>query len=212
MPRDGPADVEDRRAAQAEVGEEHGLAVLLRAARSGDMDRGDHVGEAQPLQARDPVGRDPERHQGRPRLDDRVAEPPRDRIAVARRAAARVRLPPTATITRRAVTVESGSGPRIRSSARLRLRSARSEHRALAAETSLLTARAGARAHRARRRRGPRPGRSCRCPRPWSRRRLPRTSGPSHRRRTGASAGPRNAPLSPNACWMARMPRDCAGS
>ena len=152
------------------------------------MHRGDDIGQAESFQARNPVGPDAERHQRRPGIDDRMAEPPRDRIAVAGGAAARIRRPPTAMITRRAVTVESGSSTLKRGiSARLRHRSARSRAPGSDSAGSLPIARAAARGHRARRWRGPRPGRSCRCLRSWSRRRRPRTTAPSRRHPTAAT-------------------------
>ena len=60
MASDGPADVEDRRAAETEMGEQHRLAALLERLRRRQLNRGDHVGEAQSLAARRPSRPRPE--------------------------------------------------------------------------------------------------------------------------------------------------------
>ena len=84
MASDGPADVKNRRAAQAEMGEKDCLATLLERLAGGSLHRGGHVGEAQSTQRGDPLGLDSNRNQGRPGLDHRVAELPGDAVAVAR--------------------------------------------------------------------------------------------------------------------------------
>ena len=76
MASHGPADVKDRRAAEAEMGEEDRLATLLKSLAGGSLYRGGHVGKAQSAQRGDPLGLDANRHQGRPGLDHRVAELP----------------------------------------------------------------------------------------------------------------------------------------
>ena len=90
----GAAHVEDRRAGQAEVGEQDGLAPLLeRPARRRRWTDATTSGRVRPLERRRP-SRASTRIGTRAGagLDDRVAEPPGDRVAVAGRPAARVRL------------------------------------------------------------------------------------------------------------------------
>ena len=91
------------------MSKQHGFPALLEPLVLTRMDRGDHVRKAEPFQARNPVGPDPERHQGRSRFDDRMAEPPRDRIAIAGRAATRIRRSPDRDDHSPRRHVESGS-------------------------------------------------------------------------------------------------------
>ena len=78
---------------QAEVGEQDRLAALEQGRAGGAEDRPRRAsGTVSPFRPGHPVGLDPDRHQRGPGLDDRVAEPPGDRVAVAGRPAAGVRL------------------------------------------------------------------------------------------------------------------------
>src|SRR5271166_198272 len=75
------------------MSKQDGFPALLEKWTSAEVNRGEHVRQAEPTERLDPVGLDPDRHQRRAGLDDRVAELPSESIAVTRSAAARVRHP-----------------------------------------------------------------------------------------------------------------------
>ena len=164
------------------------------------------VGQGQPLQVGDPVGIDPDRDQGRPGRDDRVAEPPGDRVAVARRPAARVgqaadRHDHPTRMDRR---VGETDGETL-------LDGLDAQGRASRNAGSPPTGRARGSGRRARRSHGRRRGRPCRCPRSWSRPLPPRRARRWRSTLSAFNAGPRNLPPAPKACWMLRAPGPGAG-
>ncbi len=206
-PRHRPANIQDRRTGEPEVGKEDRLTPFLQEPSIRRLDRGHGVGQGDPAQVGDPFRSDSHRHQRRPRLDDRMAQPAGDLVAVARRAAARIGTAP-----------HRDDHP-ARDDRRIR-RANREPRRMPRAPADRLDPHDGAQA--AERRAG-----ALETPQQRSRTSIARseagktlplpsilvTTLASSKSRIVASTsrrrsdGPRNAPWSPNACWIERVPR-----
>ena len=211
--RDRPADVEDRRTTETEVRKQHGFAALLEQLVLARNEPRRSRPEGSALSGSEPSpprrGAAPGPVSGRRSCGRTAARSHSHRRSCRNPGTTRPRRQRSRAVH---VTVESGSltlkqksppgSPSVRSISstglwQRRLAPDRSSRRTSASSTSVARSETGKIL--------PLPSILVATPASSNIRTVASTS---NRR----NDGPRNAPLSPNACWMARMPRDCARS